>query len=387
MRYAVFLLLLINVRQTLAEDNVALDGLVTLLQQVDDPTFQLDLLKGMHDALRGRRDVTMPKMWSETYARLSQSTNTELREKSLLIALIFHDPQSIESLKHIAGDEKLPVEQRQRAIQSLVESGSSGLAPFLQELTTDTAIRGAAMRALAAFSDAKTPVLLLSLYPTLNDAEKQDALHTLSSRPGYARALLAAIRESKVAARDVHSFTARQIDAFGDEELSRQLYEAWGEVRQTSADAQRLIAEYQQKLTPQVLAKANLANGRVLFNRTCAKCHTLYGEGGKIGPDITGGNRHNLYYILENILDPSASVAKQYQMTKIALEDGRILSGLVQTQPNGTIAIQTPTEQVIVPAAEILEQAISDKSMMPDGQLTTMTAEEVRDLIGYLQTR
>ena len=161
MRYAVFLLLLINVRQTLAEDNVALDGLVTLLQQVDDPTFQLDLLKGMHDALRGRRDVTMPKMWSETYARLSQSPNTEVREKSLLIALIFHDPQAIESLKHIAGDEKLPVEQRQRAIQSLVESGSSGLAPFLQELTTDTAIRGAAMRALAAFSDAKTPVLIL----------------------------------------------------------------------------------------------------------------------------------------------------------------------------------------------------------------------------------
>ena len=57
---------------------------------------------------------------------------------------------------------------------------------------------------------------------------------------------------------------------------------------------------------------ADLSLGRALFAKTCAKCHTLFGVGGKVGPDITGSNRANLDYLLENILDPSAVIPKEY---------------------------------------------------------------------------
>ena len=75
--------------------------------------------------------------------------------------------------------------------------------------------------------------------------------------------------------------------------------------------------------------------------KTCAACHTLFGEGGKIGPDITGSNRANLDYILENVLDPSAIVGKDYRMTILALKDGRVVSGLIQKETDSALTIRT----------------------------------------------
>ena len=81
--------------------------------------------------------------------------------------------------------------------------------------------------------------------------------------------------------------------------------EVWGELRESAADKKELIEKVKKQLTPAVLAKANLSQGRVLFTAVCGACHTMYGQGGKIGPDLTGSGRANLDYLLENIADPS----------------------------------------------------------------------------------
>ena len=66
------------------------------------------------------------------------------------------------------------------------------------------------------------------------------------------------------------------------------------------------------------------------YAKTCQQCHTLFGVGGKVGPDITGSNRANLDYLLENILDPSAVIPKEYAATVIELTDGRVVTGIVK---------------------------------------------------------
>ncbi len=71
--------------------------------------------------------------------------------------------------------------------------------------------------------------------------------------------------------------------------------------------------------------------GRAVFAKTCAQCHTLFGAGGKIGPELTGSNRANLEYLLSNVLDPSAVMAKEYQPSVIATADGRVLTGIDQS--------------------------------------------------------
>jgi putative heme-binding domain-containing protein len=135
---------------------------------------------------------------------------------------------------------------------------------------------------------------------------------------------------------------------------------------------------------PDALKKADRKHGRLLFSRTCANCHTLFGEGGKIGPDLTGSQRGNLEYLLINLLDPSAVVARDYQMTVITTKAGRILSGLVKEESDKTLTLQTQNEVVRLEKTDIEERDRSSQSMMPDGLLATLSPAEVRNLIAYL---
>ena len=134
------------------------------------------------------------------------------------------------------------------------------------------------------------------------------------------------------------------------------------------------------------MARADLANGRRIYDATCAACHMLFGEGGKVGPDITGSNRANLDYILENLLAPSAVLGKDYRMTVIFATDGRVISGVLLDETDSAVTLRTLNDTVVVAKDEIEERRLSDLSVMPEGQLDLFKPEEVRDLIAYLAT-
>jgi putative heme-binding domain-containing protein len=161
----------------------------------------------------------------------------------------------------------------------------------------------------------------------------------------------------------------------------------WGEVRSTPADKARLIASYKQQLTEQVLAIANLSAGREVFHRTCASCHRLFGEGKPVGPDLTGSQRTNLDYVLQNLIDPSGAVSRDYQMHVVATTGGRVITGLLVAESDQAVTIQTVNERIVLPLDEIEERSLSPVSMMPDGQMQTLSNTEVRDLIAYLGSR
>lgn len=116
----------------------------------------------------------------------------------------------------------------------------------------------------------------------------------------------------------------------------------------------------------------------------CASCHTLYSEGGKIGPDLTGGGRDNLDYLLENILDPSAVVTSDFHMSIVNLKDGRALNGLVAAKTERTLTLKTATEVLTIERGEIQRLEDSSLSLMPEGLLETLPPQQARDLIAYL---
>jgi putative heme-binding domain-containing protein len=80
----------------------------------------------------------------------------------------------------------------------------------------------------------------------------------------------------------------------------------------------------------------------------CASCHVLFGEGKAIGPDLTGAQRSSLDYLLESIVAPAATLRDGFRISTIALKDGRIIDGIVGAQNGQTLAIQTPTENLVV---------------------------------------
>ncbi len=364
------------------DDN--LGPLVGLLTTVDDAQFQLDLLQGMHLALNGRRNIPMPAGWEAAYPKLKASAEPRVREVSRALAVLFGDKSALAEVRATLVDAKAAPEARQAALAVLLQRRPEDLVRLLQALLDDTAMRGAAIRGLAAYADPQTPALVLKHYAKLNDAERDDAVNTLASRPEYARALLAAMEAGTVKRGEVSAFTARQIVAFQDPDLTAKLNVVWGEIRPASAERVALSAKYKQLLTPDALQNADRSAGRKVFSKSCAACHKLFDDGGKIGPELTGAQRANLDYVLENLLDPSAVVGRDYQVLKVVTVDGRTINGIVRQENDNAVILQTPNDLVTVPLSEIEERVRSTVSMMPEGLLSRMTDDEVRQLVAYL---
>ena len=137
-------------------------------------------------------------------------------------------------------------------------------------------------------------------------------------------------------------------------------------------------------LTSANLAKADLRAGRQHFTTICASCHQLYGNGGKLGPDLTGAQRGELDYLLENIIDPSGVVSATYRMTTLTLQDGRTLSGVIAASTDRSLTLRQLTEETVIDRQEIANRADAAASIMPEGLLSTLTTDQVRDLIAYL---
>ncbi len=169
--------------------------------------------------------------------------------------------------------------------------------------------RNQAITELAAFDDPAIAATILRPYSRYLSDDRQATMATLSSRVSFAGPLLGAIKRGLVPRSDLSAFHARQIYNLGDNALNRLLEEVWGQLRQSPEEKQVQIKSWQANLTPDRLGKANIANGKSIFLRSCASCHTLFGEGGSLGPPLDGGDRQNLYYLLENLIDPSAGVA------------------------------------------------------------------------------
>jgi putative membrane-bound dehydrogenase-like protein len=361
-----------------------LKALVDLLGGIEDSAIRRDVLRGIGAALEGRRQVVMPANWPAVSRRLAQSPSPEVREQALFLGVVFGDAHGLAVARETVMDTAAPVGFRTQALQALVYKKNTDLVPLLQGLIADRALRRAALRGLAAFSDEGTPAAILRRYASFTDDEKADAIQTLASRPSYALMLLAAIERGQVPRRDVSAFTVRQLLGLNHKAVSDKLGKVWGTIRPASQEKAALMARYKSLLTPEYLKSADVARGRAVYARTCASCHRLFGEGGDVGPELTGSQRGNLDYLLENILDPSAIVPTEYQVTILATKDGRVLTGIIKQENDKTVTVRTQNESVIVPKEEIEERHKSALSMMPEGLLGALKDGEVRDLVAYL---
>jgi putative heme-binding domain-containing protein len=361
-----------------------LEVVTARLAETNDAADQGLLVDEMLHAFEGRVNIPQPKHWTAAYERLAKSDDKAIREAADQVAVLLGDQRVFPRLRAVLANEKADPAQRRRALDILVRGRDAQAAPVFQALLTNHALRGPAIRALAAHDDAKTPDAILGQYGKLTDEEKRDAIATLVSRPTYAHALLDAIEQKTVPRTDLHAYHVGQLLRFDDPALADRIKAVWGDVRAASEDKLAKIAAHKKALTPARIKAADVSNGRRLFAKTCANCHTLFGEGAKVGPDITGSNRANLDYILQNVVAPSAVLGKDYRMTVLATSDGRVISGLVQQETDSAVTIRTINDTLVVPKADIEERKLSELSMMPEGLLDDLKREEVRDLIGYL---
>jgi len=364
-----------------SEEAIAL--LVSGLAASDDAEEQATFLRAMSEALKGSRSLAMPKEWSKLYAKLAQSKSDSVQTSARRLAVKFGDAVALAESRAILVSTEANLEQRKSALKSLLGVKDSELASILQTLIADRGLRREALRGLAAFDDAKTPSVVLDAYDSFGLSERRDALSTLASRPAYAIELLDAIVAKRVAASDLPADLIRQLGKLGDEAIKGRVGEIWGVVRETAADKKKLIEKY-KKIVRNKGPEPDLHLGRSIFAKSCQQCHKLFAVGHKIGPELTGSNRANLDYLLSNVVDPSAVMAKEYQPQLIVTDSGRTIIGLVQEEDDRSLTIATATETIVVPRDEIEESTLSQTSMMPDNQWQQMKPHEIRSLVAYL---
>ena len=146
-------------------------------------------------------------------------------------------------------------------------------------------------------------------------------------------------------------------------------------------------------LNDNAMARADLAKGRALFRTTCGSCHRLNGEGGTLGPDLTGTNRVNANWLLFNVLEPNADVQDAYKMMVVTTRDGRTYSGSIAAETDrqltlrviGAMAADQGRSSVIVNKSDIQSRETTAVSMMPPGLLDTLADSEVVDLMAYVR--
>jgi putative membrane-bound dehydrogenase-like protein len=361
-----------------------LDRLVRWLAKVDDGERQADVLRGIQSALVGRREVPMPPDWSVAYQKLSVSPLAVVADSATRLAVLFGDERATVRARHLVSNPDTPVDRRRAALQMLQQQQRPDLVPLLHGLLTDRDLRGQAIVGLAAFNEPASPALLIKHFATFTDTEKAAAIATLTARPASALILLDAIDAGTVPRTDVSVYAVRQLQGLKDKAVTMRIERVWGKVKPPSQEKKALIGLYKSALKPEAFKAADLNRGRQVFAKTCASCHRLFDDGAKIGPDLTGSQRANLDYVLENTVDPNAQVAREYRVTRFVLTNGRTIDGLVVKDDAAAVTIQTPTEQLIVPQAEIEQREAKENSLMPEGLLETLTREQVRDLVAYL---
>jgi putative heme-binding domain-containing protein len=385
-RFTIAALIVAVASVSLAEDAPPVLSILTQqLAKTDDSNLQLNLLRGMNAALKGRRGVTPPPEWKAVAAKLAQSPNQEIRDLLQSLGTVFGSSDAFASLRKTAVDDKADVSARKKALEALVNGKDAETAPLLKKLIEKPGpLRADAIRGLATFGEKETVEYLMGFYDGFNPEERQAALGTAAARQEWARSIGWVIDRGGVPKKDISVPLIRQLRNYKDEALDRILDRHFGKMAGGSADKQAEIAKFKQWITAEFVNAGNASKGREVYSRTCALCHKLFDAGMEIGPELTGSNRTDIDYLLQNIVDPNALIGEDYQLNTVELKDGRMLAGMVKGHDENTLTLRTMTEQVTVPSPDVKTKTVSPMSMMPEGLLGALPREDVQNLFKYL---
>ena len=385
----IFMLLGLLFIQGAGEDVVASNDVdsfqlvVSAVRSTTDTSVQAALLKGMLLGLEGRRSVRAPEGWSTLSNTLACSTSSTVRQHALALSQIFGDTVAVASALQCVQDSSVAAAQRCSTLSLLLGQQNQEASQLLKVLIDEPALTLSAIRGYAVVRNDEAPAVLISRYSKLNAQQQRAVIETLASRKAYAEALLEALKTNQIQPSAVPVQVARSLKNL----LGKKFTNVYGALPVVGAEREHLIKKYKKLCKPSAVAAADASRGRAIFQKTCAACHVLYGEGGKVGPELTGANRANLDYILLNSVYPSLDVPHAYRTVSVLTVDGRVVNGVLAEEDGTKIVLRTPEQPRVVIAKEDIDfRKISPQSMMPDGQLDAMKPQEVIDLVKYLRT-
>ena len=256
------------------------------------------------------------------------------------------------------------------AVDRVLSTGSAG---FLSHV----------LAALGRSDDRKVAGVVLARYPALDTELQPLAIDLLLQREPWARTLLDAVLAGKLPRGTLNANHLRKILEGNDREAVWAVEKAWGTVRaERSPEREKVVAgmsEYLRKNPGDPMA------GRFVFKRLCAQCHTIYGEGEPLGPDLTTNGRGSFDQLLASVFDPSLVIGPSYQTTTVVTEDGRNLTGLVTEDNDRRVVLALPGGgKEVVARGNVKYTRTSKLSLMPEGIEALLDRKDLADLFAFL---
>ncbi|MEY4446548.1 MAG: hypothetical protein RL444_1661 [Verrucomicrobiota bacterium] len=350
-----------------------------LLRLAPTPAQSVPLMKGFEEAYRGRELAGLP---DELLRALAASGKAPL-----ILRLRQGDAAAIKESLAIVANPKADVTERLNQIRVFGEVRQDAAQAVLLKLASSSeaaALRKAALISLMSYDDPAVGKQAVGIVAEGAGDVRLAALALLASRAGWSQELLTAVKEGRIAPNTVPRDMVERMRQHEPKQVQSLLAELYPEKPAAGVtDFIAQIADVEAKL------KAGTGNpyaGEALFMEKCASCHKLFFKGGKIGPELTAYQRDNLGTMLISIVHPNAEIREGFQYFSVTTHDGRSLSGfLVERDAQILVLRGLEGEDITVRQADVRLLTPLGRSLMPEGLLTGMTPQQLRDLFAYLR--
>jgi putative heme-binding domain-containing protein len=372
----------------LAEHGNAND-LATLLKLSDDP-LQARLLPALITAARVR-SVRPAGDLAAALRPLIESRNVDLRAGAIRLAGEWKLEVFRATVEGVALDAGGDAETRRAAIAALARFGGATNEQLLSRLAVDPIprVQSAAIAALCALNpDAAARFASGSLAHLNDEAGLVEVFASFLQRQGGAAALAKALAAAtEPPAKRAAEIGLRLLSGSGrrNDQLASVLNEAAGYSRRgqnmTPAEMVAFLAE--------VRAHGDAKVGADVFRRPqlgCAACHSVNGEGGNVGPDLSAlGTAQPVDFIIGAILDPQKEVREGYASVSVATNEGEEYQGYLVRETGDELVLRDALQtQEIRLRRDAIKEKKQNGSVMPGGLADTLTRTEFRDLICFL---
>ena len=365
--------------------------LAKLASQAGDPARKRQLLATLGRKLGGDWGAarTNPQVITATEKALA---DPELKLQGIEMAAATGDARYARPLKEFAQDEKAPMEIRVAAVEALGRLKPPQIRDFLDDLIAEAKGKGQS----SPLAEAAVKTL-----PRVENATRRLAdLVTASDYPlGLRRVALRAVAMGDNSGGNRILELARNGTLPADLKTEATTVLNNHPNRNIRGEAAKVLplpkSATGRSLPPfaELVGRPGKADhGREIFFRAgtnaCSSCHRIQGQGQWIGPDLsTIGTKYGKDELLRSILNPSEAIGYNYRSQIVALNDGRVMTGLpVEDAPDRLVLKTAEGQRVAIRPGDVDDRKTSDVSLMPEGLAQTMSDQDLVDLLAFLST-